>query len=108
MYFTYSIYTLNNPLTNDVWYVGVTKHTLYQRLIGHLNDSKLYSWKKTDKDYWILSLMNKGLKPTINLVENCDYMEWEFSERFWINYFRQLNPCLLNKSTGGKHGNYKK
>lgn len=58
--------------------------------------------KSTDKDYWVRSVLNKGQKPIFNILSEVDKENWDVIESFWINYYSALNPCMVNKSVGGK------
>ena len=59
------IYTLSDPITNDVRYIGKTNDVKF-RFNDHIKKSKN---NKTHKDKWISSLLNKGLKPLIFLKQ---------------------------------------
>jgi predicted GIY-YIG superfamily endonuclease len=54
----YYIYTLSDPITNEIRYIGYSKDPK-KRYANHLCISKL----KSKKNSWIKSLKNKGLKP---------------------------------------------
>ena len=54
------IYTLSNPLTNEIRYIGKTSQKLEKRLDNHL-----YNKSKTYCKSWIQSLINNNLKPKI-------------------------------------------
>lgn len=60
------IYVLIDPITSKIRYIGRTKCSLNTRLNGHLSKSKL---KNNHKDYWIQSLLRKGLIPKIKLFK---------------------------------------
>ena len=95
----YKIYTLSDPETLNVRYVGVTSHSLSNRLSGHIHDAKT---KFSHKCNWIKSLLAKGLKPLIQELESCTESEWEDLEIYWIEQFRQWNFHLVNADKGGK------
>lgn len=40
MQIKYQIYSLNNPITNEIKYIGVTKNLLSKRLSQHIGDCK--------------------------------------------------------------------
>lgn len=88
----YKIYTLSDPRTNKVRYVGVTWLPLSERLGNHC------SYKKQVEKYeWVLELKNLGLKPLIEIVEYPDWGDWSERERYWISQFNTWGFDLFNK-----------
>lgn len=96
---TYQIYTLNDPESGEVRYVGVTSVTLARRLNQHLSESRRK--KASHKRHWLRSLIDRELRPTIHLVEVCTEHTWEEREVYWINYHK-LTSVLTNTREGGK------
>jgi len=70
------IYSLTDPTTNLIRYIGRTKNSLKVRLSGHKSKAKS-SNPKTHKDCWILSLAKKGLSPIIEMISEVE--GWEES-----------------------------
>lgn len=72
------------------------------RLHGHINDDR-----KTHKSAWIKSLKEKGLKPTMEVLESffdeTDSL-WQEAERWWISYLRFIGCPLTNLDSGGNAG----
>ncbi len=95
------IYTLADPINGSVRYVGKTNGALISRLTGHIKDSKRRN-HKTAK--WIGGLDKKGLKPSIELIDEVDIENWKEEERFYISYFNFLGFKLLNMAEGGEGG----
>lgn len=87
------IYSLNCPISGQARYVGKTKDTLVNRLAAHMSCSD----KNIEKRLWIKSLMAKGMKPTINLIEIADESSWQNRESHWIMDFIKNGIVLLNK-----------
>lgn len=90
------IYSLSDPETGEIRYVGKTQNELYKRLSGH--------WKDRRKDYkthWINSLRKRGLKPIMSVLEICTQDNWEEREKFWIKHLRELGHKLTNWLEGG-------
>ena len=85
------IYTLKDPVTLEIRYVGVTSTTLSARLSQHIYDSKKLG---THKRYWIKSLVERNLKPIIETIESCTYKTWEDREKYWISYYENLTNTL--------------
>lgn len=98
----FQIYALSDPATDELRYIGMTEYLLQERLKQHCFPSHL----KKAKDYrsqWITSLIQRGLKPKIELVEEVDtYEKMLAAEEFWITQFRALGFCLANYAPGGK------
>ncbi len=93
------IYTLSDPITGEVRYIGKTINELKIRLYGHLSESKK---SNTHKSNWIKSLINKNLEPIIKILDVVDYNEWEFWEDYWIQVFKTWGIELTNCIDGGK------
>lgn len=80
------IYSLNDPITNEVRYIGRTTKKLNERLSDHIStsDSNHNSYKKN----WIKKLKKLGLTPEIFLIQevNCS---WEESHIIEINIIKE-------------------
>lgn len=96
--FTY-IYTLSCPETLAVRYVGKTNNTYY-RLVSHLSPKNLS--KNTYSARWIKGLLDRGLKPVLNVIEEVKFEEWQEAERKWIKHYRVLGCKLCNLTDGGE------
>jgi len=96
-----TIYALCCPLTSEARYVGKTIN-LYTRVRAHLYE-KSPSYKKN----WITSLKNRGLKPSVKIlevIENSNDEDWQERERWWIHNLKQDGCRLTNKEEGGLNG----
>jgi hypothetical protein len=92
------VYTLSDPRTGAIRYVGQTSRTLRCRLTEHIQDVKR---SRRYSSNWIKSL--GGLEPVIELVEICATQEdADEAEAFYIEYFRFLGFSLTNLTGGGK------
>jgi group I intron endonuclease len=94
----YKIYTLHDPDTLDVRYVGFTSKSLEERLRGHIYDSK---FEQHHKARWVRSILAANKRPVILHVETATPENWKERERFWINHFRKTGCRLTNSSDGG-------
>lgn len=95
---TYKIYTLNDPKTNIIRYVGQTCYSLEDRLKRHLRAKD-----KSHRTNWIKSLKNLNLKPNIILIEeNLTKEECNLLEKYYIKTFRELGVNLVNMTDGGE------
>lgn len=93
----WEIYTLTDPRTVKVRYVGVTFRGK-QRLNEHL--SRAVTGGKTHRDCWIRSLITVGLRPLYATVEQGQGEGWQEAERRWIALLRQTCD-LVNLTDGG-------
>ena len=94
------IYTLTDPNTNKVRYVGKTTN-VKRRYYSHINKK---SNKRLGNFYlrnWLLSLLNHGQKPIIDIIDECD-SDWEELEKYWIAQFRAWGFKLANLTEGGE------
>jgi hypothetical protein len=93
------IYSLANPETNEIRYVGKTKLFLAKRLSQHIaNIKKLGNYRCKS---WIKSLQKNGLQPKIELIDEVLMENWESEEIFYISYLKYLGFKLTNHSEGG-------
>jgi hypothetical protein len=101
----YKIYTLNDPLTNEVKYVGRTTQKLSDRLRKHINI--IYEEKgDTKRKNWILELSINNLIPTINLIDIAYSKEdANLLEIKHISFYKEKGFVLLNMTIGGS-GSY--
>ena len=96
-----TIYTLKDPITNEVRYIGKTKRKLVDRMYSHTSNYKLEK-EKSYKNSWIKSLKNKNLKPIIEELDLVEDNNWEFWEQFYINLFKSWGFNLTNMTKGGE------
>lgn len=92
-----TIYTLSDPKTGEVRYVGKTVNSLARRLSNHLRDTRL-----NHRYCWIKSVLNRGLKPIINAIEKNIGDNWVERERYWIGFYNSQGAHLVNHSDGGE------
>lgn len=95
------IYTLLDPITLKVRYIGRTKNSLEKRLGEHISKSRL-NYNNTHKSNWIKGLLQQNLKPIIRKL--CVIKGWNNSynvERLLINKYKDR---LLNHNDRGEGG----
>ena len=96
----FKIYTLTDPNSNLVRYVGRTTEKLYNRLSKHINEREK---AKNHRCHWINKLYKMGLKPIIELIDECDtHNECIFLEKYWISQFKNWGFNLVNETDGGE------
>jgi hypothetical protein len=93
------IYSIKDPETLEIKYIGKTIQSLSKRLSGHITKS-LYN-RSTHISCWIYSLLKLGKKPIIELIEECDEKIWIEREVYYISYYKDI---IYNHSTGGESG----
>lgn len=95
------IYTLADPRTGEIRYVGKTVD-IDNRIRQHIQCGK-----RCHSASWIKNLKASGVNPIIEVVEsfiNAEESEWQEAERFWIESFRHMGFNLTNLRTGGIGG----
>lgn len=93
----WKIYTLTDPRTERVRYVGVTFRGK-QRFNEHI--SRAVTGGKTHRDCWIRSVIAVGMRPVYQIVEAGKGEGWQDAERRWITHYRQTED-LVNHTDGG-------
>jgi len=95
----YGLFEANTP--EEIKYIGKTERTIKGRLSEHKYISK---FKKTYKDKWMQSIIVKGGKIDIKIIEIVNEHNWEERERFWINFYKEKGCKLTNLQIGGQFG----
>lgn len=92
------IYILKCPISYEVRYVGKTIN-LKRRFNDHI--CKLNPKYKSHVCAWIRKLAKDGLRPTIEVIEEC-YSNWADREIYWIGFYRNIGAKLCNITNGGE------
>jgi len=94
------IYTLVDPETDKVRYVGKTNVKPQNRYNQHI-----YQWKRsirlTKVNSWIKHLSLKDKKPKMVVIDNIKG-EWIWLEQYWIAQFKTWGFDLTNHTDGGE------
>lgn len=93
------IYKLLDPRTNEIRYIGRTKHTPSKRLYEHCTLRNLKS--NTHKNHWIKQLISLNLRPLIEIIEYVDVTQVFVREIYWIQFYKTNGYNLTNTSDGG-------
>lgn len=97
------IYTLEDPTTGDVKYVGVTTRDLKKRWYDHCSNYYLKKCNHRTAN-WIKSLKSKNLKPIINILDIVDDEFRYKEEMFYISLLKSWGFNLKNHTDGGSGG----
>jgi hypothetical protein len=90
------IYTLSDPRTKEVRYVGKTVNPKQRR---H-NHSNVARDKGTHKRNWINQLKQNNLCPIFEIIDEVEE-NWKFWEKYWIQQFKAWGFSLTNATLGG-------
>lgn len=98
---TYSIYTLSDPDTKEVRYVGKARD-IGARFLGHIRESL-----NTDgsKARWFRGILETGKLPIIDIIETAEDSEVGERERFWIKKYANEGCDLVNKKSNPNWAN---
>lgn len=93
-----NIYSLSDPITGEIRYVGKTIHNIQRRLYFHIHDSKSRNYHNAN---WIRSLATTQLQPIVELLDVVENENWEFWEQYWICQCKSWGFRLTNHTSGG-------
>ena len=91
------IYILQDPITDEVRYVGksINPSRRYHSHLWSKPKVKFHSY------YWIQKLLKNNLKPIITIIDETDN-NWIQLEQYWIEQFKQWGFNLTNVTNGGE------
>jgi len=92
------IYTLSD--TTGVRYIGQSKRP-NKRYYRHIFDANQDGFKNK-RCAWIKSLINRGEKPILEIIDEVPMSEWPFWEKYWISQFKTWGFKLTNDTDGGE------
>lgn len=98
---TVYIYGLWDCRDSRLRYIGKTVN-LKARLHRHCADYD--RGKITHCSTWIKGLLNEGLEPMMEVLEECTEDNWQDAERAWISKAKELGLSLVNMADGGSGG----
>ena len=96
------IYTLSDPETGEIRYIGKTTLPLKYRLTGHLYTKKERNGLVNHRINWIQSIVKRGLKPIIIEIDSCKWEESQALEIYYIAKYKKEGYRLVNTSMGGE------
>lgn len=95
------IYCLIDPRDGQVKYIGKAKYSLEKRLLGHLGEELKRNHKRSS---WLKSLLSKGLRPSIELLDVVQEIQVNFWEKHYISLYKSWGFDLKNGTIGGDGG----
>jgi group I intron endonuclease len=91
------IYGLVEKRTRYLRYVGKT-NDINRRFRRHISERFL---RDTYKDRWIRKLMERGDELEVVLIDSVKKTEWQYWEKFYIEYYKFIGCSLTNGTEGG-------
>lgn len=86
------IYTLSHPETGEIYYVGATVRLLKHRAIEHTYSSHSRP-----------IFLEKGLRPTIEAIEEVPANEAADAEAYWLEQFRAWGFKMKNRKNNMRY-----
>jgi hypothetical protein len=94
------IYILMDPITDEIRYIGKSINPT-QRYRKHIYETKTKNLNN-HKINWIKSLLNKNLKPKMDIIDSIEG-DWVWLEEYWISQFLTWGFNLVNSTNGGEN-----
>lgn len=91
------IYALKDPTTGAIRYIGKTKNPR-GRFSSHISNIRR---ENNHRARWIRSLLVRGFKPTLEIIDEVPVLEWPQWEVAYIEFFREQDCDLVNSHAGG-------
>ena len=88
-----TIYTLSDPETEVIRYVGKTRQYPPMRLYQHIMFARR---GKTPKDRWLQGLLSRKLQPIFTIIEQCPHDDGPAAEAKWIAFYLESGVAILN------------
>jgi GIY-YIG catalytic domain/NUMOD3 motif len=92
------IYALCEPDTGTIRYIGKADNP-DDRLLKHITN---LNRERNHKANWIRSLLTKGQRPTVQIIDTVLRSEWKAAEAAYIEFYREQGFKLVNNTRGGE------
>lgn len=99
------IYSLICPLDGKVKYIGKANDPK-GRFRKHKSLGDTNTGDNMAKNEWIKSLLDQGLSPLLEIIEEVDVTEWKEKEKFYISKFKEEGFHLFNLCGGGNGSSF--
>jgi hypothetical protein len=96
------IYSLIDPRTGKVRYIGKTGKKLSSRVNRHIKDAAKIN--RSHLHRWLKTVADAGLRPIASVVQECLPGMMDACEREWIAKGRAKGWDLVNATDGGENG----
>lgn len=97
------IYSLSDPDSGEIRYIGKTEGSLQKRLNHHLWEAKREN--KIYRHHWINCVLARDKLPIIQNIDSVPENEWEFWEILYISLYKAMGCRLVNLTKGGSGKN---
>lgn len=96
------IYALSCPISGEIKYIGKANNPK-----NRLSEHKRMRDKNISKNNWIKNLLDNGLSPILNILEEVTLSEWKDKEKNYIIEFRESGNLfnLCGGANGSEFGN---
>lgn len=91
------IYTLTDPTTGLVRYVGKSD-VPKKRIQSHIREARVRVDRRDYKNNWIRSLLNENKLPVLEIIDEVPKSEWSQWELHWYFQLKQWGFDLTNDS----------
>lgn len=90
------IYALTEPEDiTKIRYIGKTNDPV-NRLSCHITKAEKEALYKTHKNCWIRSILKKGMKPNMIILDEVPVKEWSYWEIYYYHKYKNLGYKLTN------------
>ncbi len=96
------IYALSCPISGEIKYIGKANNPK-----SRFSKHKQMVDNNQSKNMWIKELLDSGLSPVLNILEEVSMSEWKEKEKDYIKEFRELGNLLnlCGGANGSEFGN---
>lgn len=100
------IYELEDPRTKIPFYIGKADDPEYRlkRHIKEISKKNIEFNLNIDKVNILESILNSGLKPIINVIDEVKVDQWSYWEIYWIAQYKVWGFNITNIAEGGNGG----
>lgn len=95
------IYGLRESGSSVIEYVGYTSQKIDQRRVNHISAARASKRRPSKVVNWVKSVLNRNGDIEAIEIERGIGPGWEERERYWIAFYRALNPNIRNVASGG-------